>query len=79
MGVAFVFGAVIGLMIAYYAAKEFEAIAAMKGFVDKKYFWWSFLMPPFGMLMVVALPDRAFAQNRNPQAASDQPDDLPEL
>ncbi len=57
---------VIFLAVAYYAAMEFERIAAMKGFVDKKFFWWSFLMPPVGMLMVVALPDRMGAKAASP-------------
>ena len=66
---------VIFLAVAYYAAKEFERIAAMKGFVDQKYFWWSFLMPPVGMLMVVALPDRFNAK----PAAPVQDEQLPAL
>lgn len=74
---ASVLGLLFGLIIAYYAAKEFEEIAAKKGYTDKKYFWWSFLMPPFGMLMVVALPDRGNAQIT--QAVSIAADDLPEL
>ena len=66
---------IVGLIIAYYAGKEFERIAAMKGFVDKKFFWWSFLMPPVGMLMVVALPDRMGAK----PAAPVQDEQLPAL
>lgn len=53
-------------LVAYYAGKEFERIAAMKGFVDKKFFWWTFFLPPVGMLMVIALPDRVGARAAAP-------------
>lgn len=46
------------LAVSYFAAVEFQSIAAMKGHNDKKYFWWSFLGGAIGMLMVIALPDR---------------------
>lgn len=62
-------------LVAYYAGKEFERIAAMKGFVDKKFFWWTFFLPPVGMLMVIALPDRVGAR----AAAPVQDEQLPEL
>lgn len=47
--------------ISLFAASEFADIAEMKGFGHKRsrYFWWTVLFLPIGMLMVVALPDRA--------------------
>lgn len=62
-------------VISYYIGKEFERIAAMKGFVDKKYLWWTFFLPPVGMMMVLALPDRMGAK----AAAPVQDEQLPEL
>lgn len=51
--------AVVLLFLAYFIAAEFEGIAKEKGFdEDKRYFWWCFLLPIFGILMVIALPDR---------------------
>lgn len=44
----------IGVLV----ANEFSSIAAEKGYVNKKYFWFTFLIPVVGMLMVIALPDR---------------------
>ena len=73
----FFLGLLIGLAISYFAAKEFEGIAAKKGFADQKYFWWTFLAAPFGMLMVIALPDRGNVQVT--QTAPIAADDLPEL
>ena len=61
------------LCASWFAAGEFYKIAEDKGYHGKKYFWWCFLAPPVGHLMVVAMPDRA----RNQQAVVN--DDLPEL
>lgn len=46
------------LILDYFIADEFRAIAARKGFCGRKYFWWSFFCTFVGYLMVVALPDR---------------------
>lgn len=40
------------------AAFKFRDIAAMKGHDGGPYFWWTFWVPPIGMMMVIALPDR---------------------
>lgn len=58
----------ISLAISYFAAKEFEQIAAQKGHTEKKYFWWCFLLLAIGALMVIALPD---CSNKN-NAFSDE-------
>lgn len=38
------------------AANEFSSIAEDKGYSG--YFWWCLLVPPLGIMMVVALPDK---------------------
>ncbi len=54
----FVIGVIIGLIIVYIAARSFGKIAEMKGHDGKTYFWWVFWLGIFGMMMVIALPDR---------------------
>ena len=44
------------LAVWYFIAKEFRRIAAMKGHDEERYFWWTFLFGPVGMMMVIALP-----------------------
>lgn len=54
----FIIGAIIALIVDYAIAKEFQGIAEDKGYeYSKKYFWWTFLLPPYGIAMVIALPD----------------------
>ena len=48
-----------GLAVSWFAAREFYAIAEDKGYHGKKYFWWAFLLPPVGYLLILAMPDRA--------------------
>lgn len=68
-----VLGALAVLTLDYFIAAEFRAIAVMKGHTSVRYFWWTFLLGPVGMLMVAALPVvTASAEN----AVSDE---LPEL
>ena len=50
--------AILEIVVAYFAAKEFERIASDKGYASKKYFWWAFLVGFIGIPMVIALPDR---------------------
>ena len=38
MGAAIAIAAIVGIAVAYFAAKEFELIAKDKGYADKKYF-----------------------------------------
>ena len=40
------------------AAFKFREIAEMKGHDGGPYFWWTLSLPPAGMMMVIALPDR---------------------
>lgn len=72
LSILFLAGAIV---LAYFIAKEFERIAAMKGHQEKKYFWWTFLLGAVGVAMVIALPDRMSAWER--QTATY--DDLPEI
>lgn len=66
-------GVGVVLLIDYFIAKEFSAIAELKGYNDPKYFWWSFLTGVAGYLMVVALPNRRTV-NSNGTVMPAQPD-----
>ena len=72
--VYFVIGLIIGLLVLFFAAGEFQEIAEMKGHESRRYFWWTFLTGFVGMLMVIALPDRkapaSVSQPSRPQAYS---------
>ncbi len=61
------------LAVSWFAAKEFYKIAEDKGYHGRKYFWWAFLLPVVGYLMIVAMPDRGDEQRAIVN------DDLPEL
>ena len=73
----FIPGLILGLIVLFFSAGEFQSIAEMKGHEGKKFFWWTFLAGPIGMLMVVALPDRnapaPAAQAPRPQAYAPTP------
>lgn len=58
MEVAIFLGILVALVIGVIISLEFSNIAADKGYVGDKYFWYPFLFGIFGMLIVVALPDR---------------------
>lgn len=53
-----ILGSIAVIVIWVFVALEFRKIAAMKGHDEAKYFWWTFLMGPVGMLMVIALPQK---------------------
>lgn len=74
MEVFYVIGAVVGLIVGIAVASEFRRIAAMKGHDEAKYFWWTLLLGPVGMLMVVALPQKA---GTIAAAEEPTPDELP--
>lgn len=46
------------VIIRFFAANEFYNIAMIKGFLDRKYFWYAFFLGIIGYLMVIALPDK---------------------
>ncbi len=68
-----VLGAILVILLWYFIGKEFQRIAAMKGHEETRYFWWTFLMGPVGMMMVIALPQKAAA----PEEV--KPDELPDI
>lgn len=70
-----VFALLARIFVCIFIAKEFEQIAADKGFVSAKYFGWTFFVPLAGMLMVAALPDRGSGAVQK----DDKRDQLPEL
>ena len=57
----------ITILIEYIVANAFYDIACEKGFENRKYFWYSFLLSFVGYLMVIALPDRK--KETHPRAA----------
>lgn len=69
---ASILGFAVVMVLWYFIGKEFARIAAMKGHTDSRYFWWTFLVGPVGIGMVIALPN-------NGKAASMSADELPEI
>lgn len=67
-------GSVLTIILAFAIAKEFERIAEMKGYEEKRYFWWSFLLTVAGWAMVIALPDRSGAVQDKPVTEDEIPD-----
>ena len=61
-------------VISYFVAKEFYIAAVSRGWPQRKYFWFCFLLPFAGYLLVLALPDRG-----GPALGSFESADLPEL
>ena len=49
---------IISIVIDIFVSLEFLYVAKEKGYSSKKYFWWTFLLPPIGIMMVIALPHR---------------------
>ena len=79
MGWLIFFGCVIDLIIMGFIASEFRHIAAKKGFDERKYFWWTFLLSFIGMLMVIALPDHGVNKTVVPVNTQLEDDELPDL
>ncbi|MBQ6171759.1 MAG: hypothetical protein IJK34_03885 [Clostridia bacterium] len=59
--VLIILGSILVLIIDFIVAKEFKSIASLKGYNDNKYFWYTFLFGPCGMLMIIALPQSGIA------------------
>ena len=68
-------GAMAGFVIWVCVAYEFWHIAAMKGHNKVRYFLWTLLLGPVGMLMVIALPQVV----EMPATESTMPDELPDI
>lgn len=60
-------------VINWFAAGEFYKLAEDKGYHSRKYFWWAFLVPLVGYILVAAMPDRG----GDPRTVYNQ--DLPDL
>ena len=69
----YLFSACVWFAVSWFAAGEFYKLAEDKGYHGRKYFWWAFLLPLVGYLMIVAMPDRGREQRVILN------DDLPEL
>ena len=92
IGVSIAVG-VLYVIILFAICFKFASIAEMKGHNKSTYFWWCFWCGIFGMLVVIALPDRnmpktnssaaGIAQPQNRQAYTQQTnsnsDELPDL
>ena len=66
--------AVLALALDFLVSREFYKTAVMKGWAHKKYFFFPFLLPVIGYLLVIALPDRGSAAD-----GSFESRDLPDL
>ncbi len=72
--------ALIYLTICLAAASKFADIAEMKGHGRSPWFGWCFWTGIFGMLMVVALPDRSTKTTSSPEVQETSiSDELPDL
>jgi len=76
---ASILGILLFLIIDWLASNEMFHIAEMKGHSDRKYFWWCFWVPLFGLAMIIALPDRKDVRQKNSEPLPETFDDLPEL
>ena len=56
MGTLIILAAIGVIILWVFIALEFKGIAEMKGHDSMRYFWWTFILGPIGMLMVIALP-----------------------
>ena len=65
---------VLALVLDCFVAREFYKVAVMKGWAQRKYFFFAFFLTLIGYLLITALPDRGGAA-----AGSFDSRDLPEL
>lgn len=81
--VGIVIGGILGIIIWGFVAREFQSIAALKGHDEMKYFWWTFLLGPVGMMMVIALPQQihipAAPIVQTPSKETPPSDELPDI
>ena len=69
----FILSVLVVIILDYFIATEFAHIAEMKGHERDRYFWFTFIFMPIGMLMVVALPDRGTTAPKAPVAPIQTP------
>ena len=79
MEIAIILSSILLIIIDYIIAQEFQQIANQKGFNERKYFWYSFLLGFAGWIMVIALPDRKSSYIINQPQTNSKNDTLPEL
>lgn len=86
--IAVIIAILIIFVLFHKIAYTFYFIAEMKGYSDKKYYWWTFWLFPIGAAMVIALPDKknfdrlvsAIGNNSISQEITKEvADELPEL
>ena len=65
VGVGFIV-AIVYYILAWMFGDAFRDIAEMKGHEGRKYFWWTFILGPVGMMMVIALPDMYARHEQQP-------------
>lgn len=53
---------ILFFVVNWFAAGEFYKIAEDKGYHSRKYFWWTFLVPIVGYILIAAMPDRGVDQ-----------------
>lgn len=75
---------VLYLIILFAVCFKFASIAEMKGHNKDSYFSWCFFCGIFGMLAVIALPDRNVSKSRSSSHSTYKPqsnssDELPDL
>jgi len=68
---------IVAIYVNYFIAKQFESVAADKGYTGSKYFHMCFWLSLVGYLLVIALPDRggnscACANSQNGASADSQ-------
>ena len=68
---------VVALIIQYFIAKQFESVAADKGYHGSRFFHLSFWIGLPGWILVAALPDRG-SNNENISQAAPAPITVPE-
>lgn len=69
-------GLIFIVLIWYLVAKEFYRVAELKGYTEKKYFWYAFVFNLLGYLLIMALPDKYARKN---EKTLDDWNDLPNL
>ncbi len=69
----YIIGIIAYFVISWFMAGQFYKIAEDKGYGEKKYFWFCFLLTIVGYLLICAMPDRSYGQTVVTN------DDLPDL
>ena len=68
-----ILGLVVASVVAYIVASKFSEIAEMKGHNGSTYFWYTFWLGIYGMLMVIALPNIKATENKVVTSKNEMP------